>query len=115
MSAEGVSLLPVHPALLFVEFALRLLVAGLVLVRKGRRPAVAMAWLVAVLGLPVMGIAAYLLVGENRFGTRRARRHRDILGRIDTPQVHAHADPRCTATALPSDQAQPPGLAEVSH
>ena len=116
MSAEGGSLLPVHPAILFGELGLRLLVVCVVLVRKSRRPAVAMAWMVAVLGLPVLGVGAYLLVGENRFGRRRAARHARILSEVDVPGVHAFADPRCADATLSPDQRQLARMAEsVSH
>jgi len=105
-----------HPALVLGEFALQLFVAGLVLVRKGRRPTVAMAWIVAVMGIPVAGLLAYFLVGESNFGRKRAARHARILAEVDRPERHRHADPRCVADSLRADQAQLARMAEsVSH
>ena len=105
-----------HPSLLLAEFALRLVVACLVLVRKGRRPSVAMAWIIAVVAIPVAGLLAYFLVGENNFGRRRAARHAQILREVDRPEVHAPSDPRTRALRLDAGQTQLAQLAEsVSH
>ncbi|MFM7808753.1 MAG: PLDc N-terminal domain-containing protein, partial [Planctomycetota bacterium] len=105
-----------HPAVVLGVFALQVFVAGLVLVRKGRRPSVAMAWIVAVMAIPIAGLAAYFLVGENNFGRKRAARHARILAEIDRPSVHTHADARCGATSLDPDEAQLARMAEsVSH
>jgi cardiolipin synthase len=105
-----------HPSLLLAEFALRLFVACLVLVRKGRRPSVAMAWILAVIAIPVAGLIAYFLVGENNFGRRRAARHAAILREVDRPEVHAPGDPRARLLRLDPGQTQLARLAEsVSH
>jgi cardiolipin synthase len=69
------------------EFAARVIVAAVILVRSRGTPAVRLAWLVVVFALPVVGIVAYLLVGEVRFGRRRARRHRQIAERITVQHV----------------------------
>jgi cardiolipin synthase len=108
--------LSLHPAILICEFTLRLLVAVLVLVRKGRRPTVAMAWILAVLALPVAGVVAYFLVGESRFGRRRAARHARILREVDRPEVHAHPDPRARTPQTDAGSMQLMQMAEsVSH
>lgn len=105
-----------HPAVVLGEFALQLFVAGLVLVRKGRRPTVAMAWIVAVMGIPIAGLVAYFLVGESNFGRKRARRHARILDEVDRPERHTHADPRSREAAVGRDAAQLARMAEsVSH
>jgi cardiolipin synthase len=105
-----------HPSFLLAEFALRLFVACLVLVRKGRRPSVAMAWIIAVVAIPVAGLIAYFLVGENNFGRRRAARHARILREVDRPEVHVPLDPRARSTRLDPGQTQLARLAEsVSH
>lgn len=105
-----------HPSLLLAEFALRLFVACLVLLRKGRRPSVAMAWILAVIAIPVAGLIAYFLVGENNFGRRRAARHAAILREVDRPEVHAPGDPRARLLQLDPGQTQLARLAEsVSH
>ena len=56
--------------------------AGLIiriLLRQHRDPASRIAWIVVVLALPVVGIVAYLLLGETNIGARRAERLRRIL------------------------------------
>jgi cardiolipin synthase len=116
MNADAASAWTLHPAIVLGEFALQLFVAGLVLVRKGRRPTVAMAWIVAVMAIPVAGLVTYFLVGESNFGNRRAARHARILAEVDRPERHAHRDPRSSEAALASDQAQLARMAEsVSH
>lgn len=59
-----------------------LIQAGLIvriLLHQHRDPASRIAWIVVVLALPVVGIVAYLLLGETRIGARRAERLRRIL------------------------------------
>lgn len=50
-----------------------------ILLRQHRDPAARVAWIVVVLALPVVGIGAYLLLGETNIGARRAERLRRIL------------------------------------
>lgn len=106
----------IHLTLVIGEFLLQVFVAGVVLVRKGHRPAVSTAWILAVMSLPIVGMAAYFLVGENRFGSRRAARHARILSEVDVPAVHTHSDPRCSQSNLSTDQTQLAAMATtVSH
>ena len=105
-----------HPAIVISELALRLLVVCVVLVRKGRRPTVAMAWTLAVLAIPVGGLVAYFLVGENNLGRRRAARHARILKEVDRPEMHRPSDARATTLRLDPAQRQLACIAEaVSH
>ncbi len=66
-------LLPI--ALVLVEFA----VIARILLRPHRDPASRIAWLVVVAVLPVLGILAYLLLGEVNIGRRRVERLRAVL------------------------------------
>lgn len=50
-----------------------------ILLRQHRNPASRIAWIVVVLALPIVGIVAYLLLGETNIGARRAERLRCIL------------------------------------
>ena len=64
-----------------------LIQAGLItriLLRQHRNPASRIAWIVVVLALPVIGIVAYLLLGETNIGARRAERLRRILAAMPT-------------------------------
>ena len=84
----------VHPAIVIGIFLLQVTVALRVLVHTAGRPAVAIAWIVTVMAVPLLGLVAYLLVGESKFGRRRARRHAQILRTLDVPQAHAQTDER---------------------
>ena len=69
--------------LVFVAgLALQLAVATLVLVRRPQRQSSALAWLLVVLLLPGLGIAAFFLFGDVITGKRRRRRHREIVERV---------------------------------
>ena len=63
--------------------ALHILIqAGLIvriLLRQHRDPAARIAWIVVVLAVPIVGVFAYLLLGETNIGARRAGRLRRIL------------------------------------
>lgn len=85
-------------------------------VRKGDRPSVALSWVVVVMVLPVVGILAYLLLGEVWFGKTRMRRHAAVLARLDTPEVHLHSDARASQVSITPVERQLARLAEsVSH
>jgi cardiolipin synthase len=63
-------------ALLFTAgIAFQVVLAGLVLLRPPRRQSSALAWILVILIVPVLGAAAFVLFGDVRLGTRRRRRH----------------------------------------
>ena len=87
------------------ELIFRLSLAAIVILRKGSRPSVATAWVLIVIAFPLLGIIAYLLVGESRLGTRRRKSHKIILDLFNKSRYHKHDDPRAVAIALdPIDQ-----------
>ncbi|MCE9618789.1 MAG: cardiolipin synthase [Planctomycetes bacterium] len=88
--------------------------AVIVLLRKGDRPPVAMAWMVVVLALPVVGLVAYLLVGETRFGVFRMKRHARIIAEVDCPANHEQADPRIRRFELAPEQHQIASVAALA-
>ena len=53
-----------------------------ILLRPHREPASRIAWIVVVAALPVLGIVAYLLLGEVNIGRRRVQRMRTVLARM---------------------------------
>ena len=63
--------------------ALHILIqAGLivrVLLRPHRDPASRVAWIVVILAFPVVGIVAYLLLGETNIGRQRAEQKKRVL------------------------------------
>lgn len=66
-------------AVLLVDLAIRVGLSVRVVMR--RRPVgTTLAWLLVVLAAPIVGAALYLLVGELRLGSRRARRANTIHG-----------------------------------
>jgi len=53
-----------------------------VILRPHREPASRAAWIVLVVGLPVVGILAYILLGETSIGRRRVARSRKVLAQL---------------------------------
>lgn len=72
-----------------LAIALHILVqAGLVirvLLRPHREPASRIAWIVVIVAAPIVGIVAYLLLGEVNIGRRRVRQMRQVLA--DMPRA----------------------------
>ncbi|MBS0205797.1 MAG: cardiolipin synthase [Planctomycetes bacterium] len=52
------------------------------ILRPHREPASRLAWVVVISVLPMVGIVAYLLLGETNIGRRRAARMREVLDRL---------------------------------
>src|SRR5262249_42481096 len=74
---------------------------GRAILRSHRDPASRLAWVVVMIGLPVAGILAYLLVGETSIGRRRAARLREVLGRLPDVSETPGADPASVQPAVP--------------
>lgn len=55
------------------------------LLRPHREPASRLAWIIAVLALPIVGVLLYLLLGEARISTGRRKRGREINARLPRP------------------------------
>jgi cardiolipin synthase len=69
-------------SLLLVEWAIR--IALVLRIIMTRRPVpVALAWVLVVVWVPILGIIVYLLVGENRLGRRRVRRFEELAAGMD--------------------------------
>ena len=64
------------------EVALKVGMIVVVLLRRRARPAPTLAWIVLILAVPVVGVVAYVMVGEIRLGRRLVVRHREITERI---------------------------------
>lgn len=81
--------------------ALELAVIARILVRPHRDPASRIAWVVVVAVLPLLGILAYLFLGETSIGRRRTQRMREVAARLPPfPQPDA-ADAASTECAIP--------------
>ena len=69
-------------ALLFLAEAATIMRA---LLRPHREPASRLAWIIAILALPIVGILLYLLLGETRISGPRRTRGREINRRLPRP------------------------------
>jgi cardiolipin synthase len=67
-------------AVLAVDLVVRVL--ALVFVPRNRRPQTALAWLLAIWFIPVLGILLYLMLGHTRLPRRRRRKQPEIAERI---------------------------------
>ena len=66
-----------------------------VILRPHREPASRIAWIVVIIAVPVLGIFAYLLLGETSIGRRRTARMRKVIN--DLPPFPAAEGPDETA------------------
>ena len=53
-----------------------------VLLRAHRDPASRIAWIAAILALPVVGVLAYLLLGETNIGRKRIERMKEVMAAL---------------------------------
>jgi cardiolipin synthase A/B len=97
-----------YTGVLFLTLHVLIVIALIVrvLLRPHREPASRIAWTVVIIALPVLGIFAYILLGETNIGRRRVERKREVLSRLpetagtpgvdganlqaDVPQRYAH-------------------------
>lgn len=100
-------------AIVIIDITLRAIFAGVVIVRKGSRPSVAMAWLLVVVAFPFIGILFYLVLGESRLGSRRRRIHAQVLAEMDRAEFHRHDDPCAQQLSLGASEAQVERLARL--
>ena len=97
--------------ILFVDLLIRVLLVIWVLLRKANNPQAALTWVVLLMGLPILGLVLYLMIGESRLGYWRRKRHAKAVAVIDLPEVRASADPK-THVYIGDDETQISALAE---
>ncbi len=77
------------------EWAIRLFLVGVVIMRR-RSVSTNLLWIVILLVLPIIGTVAYLMVGENRLGSRRLRAYARLTQGLDQQAIklwkHRHYD-----------------------
>ena len=78
---------PAEAILILAEIA----VVVRVLTRPHREPASRLAWLAVVIAIPLLGIIAYLILGETRISGRRREHGRDVDAHLPRPS----GDPAC--------------------
>src|ERR1700728_1578173 len=66
-------------------FVIHLLTVLRAITRPDRTPASRVAWIAVIMCLPVIGVVAYLFLGETSIGRERAHRLRDAESRLATP------------------------------
>ena len=99
-------------AILIADLLLRAGFACIIIMRKGSQPSLAAAWVTIVTVLPVIGIPAYLLVGESRLGFRRRVIHKRVLELFGQTRFHTPDDPRASDTHLDGIDRQIARIAE---
>lgn len=86
-------------SLAWAVFVLELAVLLRALLRPQREPASRIAWFIAILVLPVIGVVAYLLIGEARVSQRRRARFSAIDARLPRPGGDPEASRRLSQGA----------------
>ena len=71
--------------------------------RSHRDPASRLAWVVVMAVVPLLGIVAYLLLGETNIGRRRVAKMRQVLAQLPDPADVLGAQAMRLAADIPSD------------
>ncbi|MGB7934035.1 MAG: cardiolipin synthase [Gammaproteobacteria bacterium] len=79
-------------ALILLHMSAQVAVIIRVLLRPHRDPSSRIAWVVVIAALPVLGIVAYLLLGEVNIGRRRIGRMRTVLAQMPSARYAQGAD-----------------------
>src|SRR5271163_911159 len=83
-------------------FVISLLTVLRAITRPDRTPASRVAWIAVIMCLPVIGVIAYLSLGETSIGRERGHRLRDAEGRLAAPSG-ADSEPRDPVASAVSD------------
>lgn len=83
-----------------------------VILRPHREPASRIAWIVLIVALPMVGMVAYLLLGETNIGRRRVRRMHEVLAGMPNVADAAGAQPPALRSQIPECYAH---LFRVGH
>jgi cardiolipin synthase A/B len=78
-----------------------LAVLARILLRPNRAPASRIAWVVVVGSVPLLGMLAYLLLGEVSIGRRRVGQMRKALARLPPPDGASFCHPTSVAAPVP--------------
>ncbi len=87
--------------LVTLHFLVQVSVLARVLLRPHREPASRIAWVVVVVAMPVVGIGAYLLLGEVNIGARRAARLHHAQSLLPPPQGDTEHPPAPARPMIP--------------
>src|SRR5690606_16554026 len=68
-----------------LEWCIRIVMLPVILRRRFDSPT-ALAWLMIIFFLPVLGLLLYALIGTNRLGRKRVRLHNRVIALMRTPE-----------------------------
>jgi cardiolipin synthase len=88
--------------LVVIVLTLEMVVLARVMLRSHREPAARIAWVALILAVPVIGIVAYVFLGEVNIGRRRIQRLREIERRAPQPAPSSPADLENTSGQIPA-------------
>ena len=91
---------------LVLHILILIAVIARVLLRPHREPASRIAWIVVIIALPVVGILAYLLLGETNIGRGRVARMRDVIARLPDLADTKGAEAKSLQVDVPQHYAQ---------
>ena len=96
---------------IIVHYVVVLYMVGRVMLRPYREPASRVAWMLVIIGLPVLGVLLYLMLGETNIGIKRVERMRLI--REDTLKaIKQYSMPETLRAAVPEQYHQ---LFRIGH
>ncbi|MFM8697890.1 MAG: PLDc N-terminal domain-containing protein, partial [Phycisphaerales bacterium] len=95
-------------------FALNVCLALRIVWTKGARPTSALAWIATLFAMPILGAAIYVIIGENRIGSVRRRRHARIVVAAEAALRGGRPDPRVLAGAMSTPDLQLAHVGESS-
>jgi cardiolipin synthase len=93
-SVAGVIVLALH-------IGIQIALIARALLRPHREPASRIAWVVVIISVPLLGIVAYLLLGETNIGRRRVARMREIISLLPNVANAPGADAANQQAELP--------------
>lgn len=95
-------------------FALNVCLAFRIVWTKGARPTSALAWIATLFAMPVLGAVIYVIIGENRIGSVRRKRHARIVVAAEAALRGGRTDPRVLAGAMSTPDLQLAHVGESS-
>jgi cardiolipin synthase len=84
-----------------LQLAISIAVIVRILLRPHREPASRIAWIAVVAAVPVIGVFAYLLLGEVHIGERHYKAMRKVLHQLPVSVAAAESNPPQPCTAIP--------------
>jgi len=82
-------------------FVVHLLVVARAITRPNRTPSSRVAWVAVIMFLPLVGVIAYLFLGETSIGRDRIKRLREVESRMPLPDDAAFAPDTIATQAVP--------------